>query len=301
MNISGFVFFLAVVIGTLVITYYAAKRTMNTNDYYAAGSRLSGVQNGLAISGDYMSAASFLGIAGSIAVYGFDGFYYSIGFLASYVIVLYIIAEPLYNLGRYTMADAIDVRFQDNLLRGSIAINNIIITIFYMIAQLVGAGGLIHLLMGVDYSSAIMIVGCLMTIYVAFGGMLATSWVQIIKAILLVCSTFIVSLIVLSRFHWNVIALYSHMTHATPLGIVYLQPGNMFEGPLDTLSFNLALVLGTAGLPHIITRFYTVKDTRAVRSSVMTAIWIIGAFYVMTIFSRLRRGGICRLAKAAQR
>jgi cation/acetate symporter len=283
-NISGFVFFVAVVVGTLMITYYAAKRMMNTNDFYAAGNRLSGLQNGLAISGDYMSAASFLGITGSIAVYGFDGFFYSIGFLASYVIVLYLFAEPLHNLGRYTMADAVAVRFQDKWLRGSLAFNNIIITIFYMIAQLVGAGGLIHLLLGVNYSSAIWLVGCLMTIYVAFGGMLATSWVQIVKAILLVCSTFLVSLIVLSRFHWNVIELYSAMSRATPLGDKFLQPGNMFTSPLDMLSFNLALVLGTAGLPHIIARFYTVKDPQAVRSSVLTATWVIGAFYAMTIF-----------------
>jgi cation/acetate symporter len=284
MNISAFVFFVAVVIGTLVITYHSAKRTMNTNDFYVAGNRFTGLQNGLAISGDFMSAASFLGITGSIAIYGFDGFFYSIGFLASYVIVLYLIAEPLHNLGRYTMADAIAVRFQDNRLRGWIAINNILITIFYMIAQLVGAGGIIHLLLGMKYSTAILAVGSLMTIYVTFGGMLATSWVQIVKAILLVCSTFMISLMVLSRFDWNLIELFEYMSHATPLKEQFLQPGNWFAGPLDTLSFNLALVLGTAGLPHIISRFYTVRDTQAVRSSVIHATWIIGAFYVMTIF-----------------
>jgi len=175
MTVYGFVFFVAVVIGTLVITYYTAKRTVDTKDYYAAGNQLSGFQNGLAISGDYMSAASFLGIAGTIAVYGFDGFYYSIGFLASYVIVLYLIAEPLHNAGRYTMADAVAVRFRDKRLRALIASNNILISIFYMLAQLVGAGSLIHLLLGLPYAIAILIVGCLMTIYVVFGGMLATS------------------------------------------------------------------------------------------------------------------------------
>lgn len=283
-NQSGFVFFLAVVVGTLAITYYAAKRTSNTNDFYAAGSRLTGLQNGLAIAGDYMSAASFLGITGSIALYGFDGFYYSIGFLASYVVVLYLTAEPLHNLGRYTMADAIAVRFRHKALRGAVAFNNIVITVFYMIAQLVGAGGLIHLLLDIPYSSAILLVGGLMTIYVTFGGMLATSWVQIVKAILLVSSTFIVSLIVLSRFEWDVTGLFSSMSDATPLGDRFLQPGNLFQGPVDTLSFNLALVLGTAGLPHIITRFYTVKDARTVRSSVVTATWVIGVYYAMTIF-----------------
>ncbi|SDN70473.1 cation/acetate symporter [Paenibacillus sp. yr247] len=284
MNISAFVFFVAVVIGTLVITYHSAKRTMNTNDFYVAGNRLTGLQNGLAISGDYMSAASFLGITGTISIYGFDGFFYSIGFLASYVIVLYIIAEPLHNLGRFTMADAIAVRFQGKNLRGYIAINNILITIFYMIAQLVGAGGIIHLLLGLEYSSAILVVGSLMTIYVAFGGMLATSWVQIVKAILLVCSTFMISLMVLSRFNWNLFDLYVYVSQATPLKEKFVQPGNLFSGPLDTLSFNLALIMGTAGLPHIISRFYTVKEVQTVRSSILHATWVIGAFYAMTIF-----------------
>jgi cation/acetate symporter len=283
-NVSGLVFFLAIVVGTLMITYYAARRTVNTNDFYAAGNRLNGLQNGLAISGDYMSAASFLGIAGSIAVYGYDGFYYSIGFLASYVIVLFLVAEPLHNLGRYTMADAIAVRFEDKFVRGSIAVNNIVITIIYMIAQLVGAGGLIHLLLGVSYTTAITVVGCLMTVYVAFGGMLATSWVQIVKAILLIGSTFMVSLIVLARYDWNLFELFSQVSRATPLGDKFLAPGNMFESSLDLISFHLALVLGTAGLPHIAVRFFTVKDPQAVRASVVTATWVIGVFYCMTIF-----------------
>jgi len=284
MNLTAFVFFLAVVIGTLVITYHSAKRTVNTHDFYVAGNRLTGLQNGLAISGDYMSAASFLGVTGLIAIYGFDGFFYSIGFLASYVIVLYWIAEPLHNLGRFTMADAVAVRFQDKSLRGWIAINNILITIFYMIAQLVGAGGIIHLLLDINYTTAILVVGSLMTIYVGFGGMLATSWVQIIKAIILVCSTFMISLMVLSRFDWNIIELFSYVSQKTALEGKFLQPGNFFSGPLDTLSFNLSLVLGTAGLPHIIARFYTVKDKQVVRSSIVYATWVMGGFYIMTIF-----------------
>jgi len=283
-NVTGLVFFLAIVVGTLIITYYAARRTVSTNDFYAAGNRLNGLENGLAISGDYMSAASFLGIAGSIAVYGFDGFYYSIGFLASYVIVLFLVAEPLHNLGRYTMADAVAVRFEDKFVRGSIAVNNIVITIIYMIAQLVGAGGLIHLLLGVNYTTAITVVGCLMTVYVAFGGMLATSWVQIVKAILLIGSTLMISLIVLARFDWNLYGLFAHVSHATPLGEKFLAPGNMFTNSIDLLSFHMALVLGTAGLPHIAVRFFTVKNPQAVRSSVVTATLVIGAFYCMTIF-----------------
>lgn len=261
-----------------MITYYAAKRTTSTNDFYAAGNRLSGLQNGLAISGDYMSAASFLGIAGSIAVYGFDGFFYSIGFLASYVIVQYIVAEPLHNLGRYTMADAVAVRFGEKRLRGCIAVNNMMITIFYMIAQLVGAGWLVHLLFGLETSLAIVLVGGLMTVYVTFGGMLATSWVQIVKSILLVSSTFIVSLIVLARFDWDLLGLFESMKRATPLQERFLMAGNMFDHPLDMLSFNMALVLGTAGLPHIIARFYTVRDPRTVRASVRTATFTIGVF-----------------------
>lgn len=267
-----------------MITYYAARRTTNTNDFYAAAGRLTGLQNGLAISGDYMSAASFLGIAGSIAVYGYDGFYYSIGFFASYVLVLYVIAEPLHHLGKYTMADAIAARFADIRLRGLLAVNNLLITIVYMIAQLVGAGWLIHLLFGLNLSAAIVLVGILMTVYVTFGGMLATSWVQIVKTILLVGCTFMVSLIVLARFRWDIPALFAHMKLTTPLGERFLEPGNMFGHPLDTLSFNMALVLGTAGLPHIIARFYTVRDPLSVRTSVSTAIGVIGVFYALTVF-----------------
>jgi len=283
-NISGIVFFLAIVIGTLMMTYYAAGRTTSTNDFYAAGNRLNGLQNGLAISGDYISAASFLGIAGSIAVYGFDGFFYSIGFLASYVIVQYLIAEPLHNLGRYTMADAVAVRFRERRLRGLIALNNLMITVFYMIAQLVGAGWLVHLLFGLETSWAIVLVGGLMTVYVTFGGMLATSWVQIVKSILLVSSTLMISLIVLSRFDWDLLGLFASVEHGTPLKERFLKPGNMFDHPLDMISFNMALVLGTAGLPHIIARFYTVRDPRAVRLSVKTATVTISIFYVMTVF-----------------
>jgi cation/acetate symporter len=284
MNISALIFFFAVVIGTLTITYSAAKRTLNTNDFYAAGNRLTGLQNGLAIAGDYMSAASFLGITGMIAMYGFDGFFYSIGFLVSYLVILLVVAEPLHNLGKYTLADSIAVRFDSKLLRGVVALNTLTITIFYMLAQLVGAGALIHLLLDLDYTYAVLIVGSLMTIYVVFGGMVATSWVQIIKAILLLTGTLIVSLIVLARFHWNVFEMFEHVNAATPLQERFLHPGNRFEHPLDTISLHLALILGTAGLPHIVVRFFTVKDAVATRHSVLTATWIISAFYLMTVF-----------------
>ncbi|PLR96532.1 solute symporter family protein [Bacillus sp. T33-2] len=284
MNTLAFTLFLAIVGLTLVITYFASKRTNTTSDFYTADSSLTGFQNGLAIAGDYMSAASFLGIAGMVALSGFDGFFYSIGFLVAYLVVLYLVAEPLRNLGKYTMADMIAARFNDKTVRGVAALNTISISIFYMIAQLVGAGALIKLLLGIDYVYSVLIVGTLMTIYVVFGGMMATSWVQIVKALLLMAGTFIISIIVFGKFDFSVLKMFDAMQTATPLGEKFLNPGNKFTNPLDTISLNLALVLGTAGLPHILIRFFTVKDAITARKSVVYATWIIGAFYVMTIF-----------------
>lgn len=284
MNVLAFVLFLGIVGLTLVITYFAAKKTTNTSDFYTAGGGLTGWQNGLAIAGDYMSAASFLGIAGMIALAGFDGFFYSIGFLVAYLVVLYIVAEPLRNLGKYTMADMIAARFNDKKVRGVAALNTIAISIFYMIAQLVGAGGLIKLLLGIDYVYSVLIVGTLMTVYVVFGGMTATSWVQITKAVLLMIGTFIISIMVFAKFDYSIANMFTHMKTATPIGDAFLNPGNKFKDPLDMISLNLALVLGTAGLPHILIRFFTVKDAPTARQSVVYATWIIGFFYIMTIF-----------------
>ncbi|AGK54253.1 solute symporter family protein [Bacillus sp. 1NLA3E] len=284
MNKLAFILFLIIVGLTLVITYFASKRTKTTSDFYTADSSLTGWQNGMAIAGDYMSAASFLGIAGMIALTGFDGFFYSIGFLVAYLVVLYVVAEPLRNLGKYTLADMIAARFNDKKIRGVAALNTMTISIFYMIAQLVGAGGLIKLLLGIDYVYAVLIVGTLMTVYVVFGGMTATSWVQIVKAVLLMVGTFIISMIVFSKFDFNVMKMFTAMKSATPLAGTFLNPGNKFTNPLDTISLNLALVLGTAGLPHILIRFFTVKDSITARKSVVYATWIIGIFYVMTIF-----------------
>lgn len=284
MNTLAFSLFLGIVGLTLVITYFASKRTKTTSDFYTADSSLTGFQNGLAIAGDYMSAASFLGIAGMIALSGFDGFFYSIGFLVAYLVVLYLIAEPLRNLGKYTMADMIAARFDDKKVRGVAALNTIAISIFYMIAQLVGAGALIKLLLGIDYIYSVLIVGALMTVYVVFGGMTATSWVQIVKAVLLMFGTLIISIIVFAKFDFSVLKMFNEMKTATPLGESFLNPGNKFKNPLDTISLNLALILGTAGLPHILIRFFTVKDAVTARKSVVYATWIIGAFYVMTIF-----------------
>jgi len=284
MNVTAFLLFLGIVLLTLVITYYASKKTNTTSEFYTAGGGLTGWQNGLAIAGDYMSAASFLGIAGMIALSGFDGFFYSIGFLVAYLVVLYLVAEPLRNLGKYTMADMIAARFDNKQVRGVAALNSIAISIFYMIAQLVGAGALIKLLLGIDYTTSVLIVGALMTVYVVFGGMTATSWVQIVKAVLLMVGTFIISLMVFAKFDYNLMNMFAQMKTATPLGEQFLNPGNKFKVGLDTISLNMALVLGTAGLPHILIRFFTVKDATTARKSVVYATWIIGVFYVMTVF-----------------
>jgi cation/acetate symporter len=284
MNTLAFSLFVAIVAITLIITYLAAKKTKTASDFYTADASLTGWQNGLAIAGDYMSAASFLGIAGMVALTGFDGFFYSIGFLVAYLVVLFIVAEPLRNLGKYTMADMIAARFDEKKVRGVAALNTITISTFYMIAQLVGAGALIKLLLGIDYVWSVFIVGVLMTLYVVFGGMMATSWVQIVKAVLLLGGTLVISIMVFAKFDFSIGNMFSEMKTATPLGSDFLNPGNKFKNPIDTLSLNLALVLGTAGLPHILIRFFTVKDAITARKSVVYATWILAVFYIMTIF-----------------
>ncbi|MFD1849765.1 cation acetate symporter [Oceanobacillus bengalensis] len=284
MDLTVVVLFLAIVLLTLVITYFAAKNTKSTGDFYTAGGGLTGWQNGLAIAGDYLSAASFLGIAGAIALNGFDGFFYSIGFLIAYLVVLFLVAEPLRNLGKYTLADMINSRFDAKKVRGVAALSTITIVLFYMIAQLVGAGALIQLLFEIDYWIAVLIVGVMMTIYVLFGGMMATSWVQITKAVLLMAGMVIISFLVLMKFNFNISAMFTEVKTATDHGAAYLNPGIQYDNPLGTISLMLALVLGTAGLPHILMRFFTVKDAKTARSSVITATWTIGIFYILTLF-----------------
>lgn len=284
MNATALTLFVIIVGLTLLITYWAAKRTKTTSEFYTAGGGLTGWQNGLAIAGDYLSAASFLGIAGAIALTGFDGFFYSIGYLVAYLVVLYIVAEPLRNLGKYTIADMISARFEQKKVRATAALNTITISIFYMIAQLVGAGALIQLLLGIDYWFAVLIVGVMMTTYVIFGGMTATSWVQITKAALLMIGTVVISFLVLAKFNFNIFTMFDEMKTLTPLGEDYLNPGVKYKNPIDTLSMMAALVLGTAGLPHILMRFFTVKDAKTARSSIVTATWVIGIFYILTIF-----------------
>lgn len=284
MNATVVILFLVIVGMTLVVTYLAAKRTSSASDFYTAGGGLTGWQNGLAIAGDYLSAASFLGIAGAIALFGFDGFLFSIGYLVAYLVVLFIVAEPLRNLGKYTLADMINSRFNAKKVRAAAALSTITIVVFYMIAQLVGAGALIQLLFGIDYLWAVLIVGVMMTTYVLFGGMTATSWVQIIKAVLLMAGTAIISFLVFMKFDFSIVQMFSHMKTATPHGEAFLNPGVKYKMPLDTMSLMIALVFGTAGLPHILMRFFTVKDAKTARSSVMWATWIVGIFYILTIF-----------------
>ncbi len=237
----------------------------------------------MAIAGDYISAASFLGIVGTVALNGFDGFLYAIGFLVSYLIVLFFIAEPVHRLGRYSLGDVICARFPSDRVRGTMAVGTLVISVLYMIPQLVAAGLLIRLLLDINYSTSVLIIGSLMTIYVVFGGMFATSWVQIVKTVLLLSGTFLLSLIVFSRFDWNVAALIQEVQLGTPLGEQFFLPGNLFDEPLETLSLQLALILGTAGLPHILIRFFTVRNTKEVRKSLLTSTGIIGLFYIITL------------------
>ncbi|PIC80373.1 cation acetate symporter [Sporosarcina sp. P18a] len=284
MSWISYVIFFAVIALTLYITYWAAKQTTTASDFYTAGGSLTGWQNGMAIAGDYLSAASFLGIAGAISLNGFDGFYYSIGWLTAYLVVLFLIAEPLRNLGKFTMADMIGARFGAKKVRGAAALNTITIVMFYMLAQLVGAGALIKLLFGIEYWMAVLIVGTMMLIYVLFGGMTATSWVQIVKAILLMMGTIIISFLVLMKFNFNFISMFEVMKTATPHGEAFLHSGVVYKDTIGLISVLIALVLGTAGLPHILMRFFTVKDAKTARSSVIYSVWIIGIFYVLTIF-----------------
>lgn len=283
MNLTYFLFFLFILLGTLSITYWAAKREKTTQQFYIVSGRLTGTQNGLAIAGDFMSAASFLGITGAIALQGFDAFFYSIGFLVSFVLLILVIAEPVRNLGTYTLADVITARFPSKWIRLVISLNTIIISILYMIPQLVAAGLIIQLLLDIPYHLSVFIVGILMIFYVVFGGMMAASWVQIIKTVLLVAGTFLITLILMSRFDWNLFTLIEQVKNTSPLSGDFFRPGSLFENPLEALSLNLTLILGTAGLPHILIRFFTVKNTIEVRKSLMTASWVIGCFYLMIL------------------
>jgi cation/acetate symporter len=274
---AGFFIFIAASLG---ITWFAARRTKTAEDFYAAGRSVTALQNGLALAGDYMSAASFLGIAGLVALSGFDGLIYSIGFLVGWPVVLCLIAEPLRNLGRYTFADVVAFRLQQRPVRVASAFGGLAVIAFYLIAQMVGAGNLIRLLFGMSYEVAVTIVGIVMLAYVLFGGMLATTWVQIVKAVLLMTGAAMLALLVLWRFSLNPLALFADA--ASRYGDAVLAPGRLVSDPIDAISLGIALMFGTAGLPHILMRFYTVPDARTARVSVAYATAAIGLFYLLT-------------------
>ncbi len=279
---------------TLIITWFSARKAKGSSAYFAAGRSITGWQNGFAVAGDYMSAASFLGISGIIYMKGYDGFMYSVGFLVAYLTVLFLVAEPLRNAGKYTMADLLAYRLKARPVRACAALSTLVVSTFYMIAQMVGAGGIIKELIGVAFEPAVIGVGLLMLVYVVFGGMLATTWVQIIKAVLLLAGAFALSWMVMEKHHFSLSEFFEAISKATYGGKEtaknLLNPGMSYGkdinpyGPLDFISLSLALVLGTAGLPHILVRFYTVPDAKTARVSVVWATVIIGIFYVLTTF-----------------
>lgn len=283
--------FLLVVLLTVGITFWASRNTKTAADYYAGGRSFSGVQNGFAIGGDYMSAASFLGISGAIALSGYDGFLYSIGFLVAWLVALLLVAELLRNSGRFTMADQLAYRMRQTPVRTAAATSTIIVSIFYLLAQMVGAGALVALLLGVDSAAAknltIAGVGVLMIVYVVFGGMKGTTWVQIVKAVLLMFGTILISVLVLAKFGFNLSDLLGTAADNSGQGSKFLEPGLKYgattTSKIDFLSLGIALVLGTAGLPHILVRFYTVPTAKQARKSVLWAIGIIGSFYLLTL------------------
>ena len=308
MNMTAIYMFLAFVAGTLGITYWAAKRTRSASDFYTAGGGITGFQNGLAIAGDYMSAASFLGISGLVFASGYDGLIYSIGFLVGWPIIMFLIAEQIRNLGKFTFADVSSYRFGQTQVRTMAAVSSLVVVAFYLIAQMVGAGKLIQLLFGLDYWIAVVIVGVLMMVYVIFGGMTATTWVQIIKACLLLAGASFMAFAVLFHFGFNVEAMFAKaveiktnlalndpkvvakaaeqgkdvMEVAQNVGRSIMGPGNFIKDPISAISFGMALMFGTAGLPHILMRFFTVPDAKQARKSVLWATTWIGYFYILT-------------------
>ena len=281
-NITAVVMFIIFISITLGITYWAAKKTRSASDFYTAGGSISGLQNGLAIAGDYMSAASFLGISGLVFASGFDGLIYSIGFLVGWPVILFLLAERLRNLGKYTFTDAVSFRLQAVPIRSLAACGTLAVVILYLIAQMVGAGKLIQILFGLPYSVAVFIVGLLMICYVTFGGMLATTWVQTIKAILLLFGATFLALAVLNQFEFSFNALFTEAISSHRLGEAIMSPGGLISDPVSAISLGLALMFGTAGLPHILMRFFTVKDAKQARSSVFFATSFIGYFYILT-------------------
>ena len=282
-NVMAILMFLVFVAGTLGITYWAAKRTKSRQDFYAAGGGITGFQNGLAIAGDYMSAAAFLGLSGMVFAKGVDGVFYTVGWTVGWPLILFLIAERLRNLGRYTFADVASYRLQQKPIRSLAATGALSVVIFYLIAQMVGAGKLIQILFGLDYAYAVILVGVLMMLYVTFGGMIATTWVQIIKACLLLSGATILVILSLAYFDFDFGRLMSEAVANSKSGIAILQPSSSIADPLAAISLSLALMCGPAGLPHILMRFFTVPDARAARKSVFYATGFIGYFFILSV------------------
>jgi cation/acetate symporter len=299
-----FVVFSSIIAATMYITFWASKRVKSTADFYAAGNSISGLQNGWAIAGDYLSAASFLGIAGLISLYGYDGFMYSVGFLMGYIAVLLVIAEPCRNIGKYTLGDILAFRNDQKKARMIAALSTITVSIFYLTAQMVGGGVLVKTLIGIDYEVSVIAVGTLMLAYVVFGGMVATTYVQIVKAVLLVIASLVLVTLVWLPYGFSLNAFLQAVVDdakvqaqvakllgdaassmsAQELGQRFLEPGLFLKDPIDQISLGMALVFGTAGLPHILMRFFTVPNAQEARKSVVWAMAIIGGFYVLTLF-----------------
>lgn len=280
-NISAIIIFLLFVLFTLYITYWAARKTRSAKDFYVAGGGITGFQNSLAIAGDFMSAASFLGISGLVYLKGYDGLIYSMGFLVGWPIITFLIAEKLRNLGKFTFADVASFRLAQTPIRTLSAFGSLAVVTFYMIAQMVGAGKLIQLLFGLQYELAVVLVGILMILYVSFGGMLATTWVQIIKAILLLSGATFMAFMVLYMTGFSVEALFAKAIELKNTKEI-MAPGGLVKDPVSAISLGIALMLGTAGLPHILMRFFTVPDAKEARKSVFYATGFMGYFYILT-------------------
>jgi cation/acetate symporter len=281
-NVTAIVMFFIFVGGTLGITYWSSKKTKTASDFYTAGGGITGFQNGLAIAGDYMSAASFLGISGLVYLKGYDGLIYSIGFLVGWPVILFLIAEQLRNLGKFTFADVASYRLRQKPIRTLAAFGSIATVTLYLIAQMVGSGKLIQLLFGLNYEVAVVLVGILMILYVAVGGMLATTWVQIIKAILLLSGATFMAISVLALNGFSFETLFENATTIHKAGESIMAPGGLVSDPVSAISLGIALMFGTAGLPHILMRFFTVADAKEARKSVFYATGFIGYFYILT-------------------
>ena len=281
LNIPAIIMFFAFVGATLGITYWAAKRTKSASDFYTAGGGITGFQNGLAIAGDYMSAASFLGLSGLVYLKGYDGLVYAVGFLVGWPVILFLMAEKLRNLGKFTFADIAAYRLGQKEIRTLAALGSLAVVTLYLIAQMVGSGKLIQVLFGLEYEFAVMLVGVMMIIYVTFGGMLATTWVQIIKAVLLLSGTTFMAFMVLATFGFSFEALATKATEVHNLGEAIMAPGGFISDPISAISLGMALMFGTAGLPHVLMRFFTVGNAKEARKSVVYATGFIGYFYLI--------------------